>query len=84
MMTVIRTDDNAFRDFLFQQLGFLIGIVKQHIRQVLSKKIYPVLRIRIRIRIRRIRMILGLLDPDPDPLVLDMDPDPDPPIAKQK
>ena len=32
MMTVIRTDDNAFRDFLFQQLGFLIGIVKQHIR----------------------------------------------------
>ena len=27
MMTVIRTDDNAFRDFLFQQLGFLIGIV---------------------------------------------------------
>jgi hypothetical protein len=82
MMTVIRTDDNAFRDFLFQQLGFLIGIVKQHIRQVLSKKFYPVFRIRI--RIRRIRMILGLLDPDPDPLVLDMDPDPDPPITKQK
>jgi hypothetical protein len=37
MMTVIRTDDNAFRDFLFQQLGFLIGIVKQHIRQEFSK-----------------------------------------------
>jgi hypothetical protein len=37
MMTVIRTDDNAFRDFLFQQLGFLIGIVKQHIRQGFSE-----------------------------------------------
>ena len=37
MMTVIRTDDNAFRDFLFQQLGFLIGIVKQHIRSGLYK-----------------------------------------------
>jgi hypothetical protein len=37
MMTVIRTDDNAFRDFLFQQLGFLIGIVKQHIRQEFSE-----------------------------------------------
>merc|ERR1719369_2155678 len=36
MMTVIRTSDNAFRDFLFGQLGFLIGIVKQHIRNYLD------------------------------------------------
>ena len=36
MMTVIRTSDNTFRDFLFQQLGSLIGIVKQHIRNYLD------------------------------------------------
>ena len=36
MMTVIRTSDNAFRDFLFGQLGSLIGIVKQHIRNYLD------------------------------------------------
>ena len=35
-MTVIRTSDNAFRDFLFGQLGSLIGIVKQHIRNYLD------------------------------------------------
>ena len=36
MLTVIRTSDNTFRDFLFGQLGFLIGIVKQHIRNYLD------------------------------------------------
>ena len=36
MMTVIRTSDNTFRDFLFGQLGFLIQIVKQHIRNYLD------------------------------------------------
>ncbi len=36
MMTVIRTSDNTFRDFLFGQLGTLIQIVKQHIRNYLD------------------------------------------------
>ena len=36
MMTVIRTSDNNFRDFLFLQLASLIGIVKQHIRNYLD------------------------------------------------
>ena len=36
MMAVIRTSDNQFRDFLFGQLGFLIQIVKQHIRNYLD------------------------------------------------
>ncbi|QQP56713.1 Serine/threonine-protein kinase TOR, partial [Caligus rogercresseyi] len=36
MMNVIRTSDNARRDFLFQQLGSLINIVRQHIRNDLK------------------------------------------------
>lgn len=36
MMNVIRSSDNAFRDFLFQQLGGLISIVQQHIRNYLD------------------------------------------------
>lgn len=36
MMTVIRTSENTFRDFLFGQLGTLIEIVKQHIRNYLD------------------------------------------------
>merc|ERR1719500_361769 len=36
MMTVIRTSDNSFRDFLFGQLATLVQIVKQHIRKYLD------------------------------------------------
>ena len=36
MMNVIRDSDNAFRDFLFQQLGSLINVVQQHIRNYLD------------------------------------------------
>ena len=36
MMNVIRSSDNSFRDFLFQQLGGLISIVQQHIRNYLD------------------------------------------------
>uniref|UniRef100_A0A0P4VNQ8 Serine/threonine-protein kinase TOR n=2 Tax=Scylla TaxID=6760 RepID=A0A0P4VNQ8_SCYOL len=36
LLTVIRTSDANFRDFLFQQLATLIGIVKQHIRNYLD------------------------------------------------
>ncbi|XP_071544223.1 serine/threonine-protein kinase mTOR [Panulirus ornatus] len=36
LLTVIRTSDANFRDFLFQQLAMLIGIVKQHIRNYLD------------------------------------------------
>ena len=36
MMNVIRDSDNAFRDFLFQQLGCLINVVQQHIRNYLD------------------------------------------------
>lgn len=36
MMNVIRSSDNTFRDFLFQQLGGLISIVQQHIRNYLD------------------------------------------------
>ena len=36
MMNVIRSSDNNFRDFLFQQLGGLISIVQQHIRNYLD------------------------------------------------
>ena len=37
VFAVIRTSDNTFRDFLFGQLGFLIQIVKQHIRNYLDE-----------------------------------------------
>ncbi len=33
---VIRTSEDAFRDFLFQQLGGLISKVRQHIRNYLN------------------------------------------------
>uniref|UniRef100_A0A0K2TDA5 Serine/threonine-protein kinase TOR n=2 Tax=Lepeophtheirus salmonis TaxID=72036 RepID=A0A0K2TDA5_LEPSM len=36
MMNVIRTSDSAGREFLFQQLGSLISIVRQHIRNDLE------------------------------------------------
>ena len=36
MMSVIRSSDKEFRDFLFQQLGGLISIVQQHIRNYLD------------------------------------------------
>lgn len=36
LLTVIRTSDANFRDYLFQQLAMLIGIVKQHIRNYLD------------------------------------------------
>ena len=36
MMTVIRTSDNSFRDFLFGQLATLVQIIKQHIRKYLD------------------------------------------------
>lgn len=36
LLTVIRTSDPTFRDFLFQQLASLIGIVKQQIRNYLD------------------------------------------------
>ena len=36
MMRVIRDSDNHFRDFLFQQLGSLINVVQQHIRNYLD------------------------------------------------
>ncbi|XP_064598762.1 serine/threonine-protein kinase mTOR-like [Liolophura sinensis] len=35
-LTVIRTADTGFREFLFQQLGVIIAIVKQHIRNYLD------------------------------------------------
>ncbi|XP_071482072.1 serine/threonine-protein kinase mTOR-like [Diadema antillarum] len=35
-INVIRTCDNGTREFLFQQLGFMISIVKQHIRNFLD------------------------------------------------
>ncbi|KAH3893902.1 hypothetical protein DPMN_018054 [Dreissena polymorpha] len=35
-LTVIRPADQNFRDFLFQQLGLIIAIVKQHIKQYLD------------------------------------------------
>ncbi|GAB6019044.1 hypothetical protein CHUAL_000671 [Chamberlinius hualienensis] len=37
LFNVIRTSDNTFREFLFQQLGVLISIVKQHIRNYLEE-----------------------------------------------
>ncbi|XP_064459506.1 serine/threonine-protein kinase mTOR-like [Ornithodoros turicata] len=36
LLNVIRTADTSFREFLFQQLGLLIAIVKQHIRNYLD------------------------------------------------
>lgn len=45
LLTVIRTSDANFRDFLFQQLATLIGIVKQHIRNYLDG-IIKVLKVR--------------------------------------
>jgi FKBP12-rapamycin complex-associated protein len=36
-LTVIRTCDTSLRDYVFQQLGMLIGIVKQHIRSHLDE-----------------------------------------------
>ncbi|KAK8751728.1 hypothetical protein OTU49_009992 [Cherax quadricarinatus] len=36
LLIVIRTSDANFRDYLFQQLATLIGIVKQHIRNYLD------------------------------------------------
>ena len=36
-LTVIRTCDPSLRDYAFQQLGMLIGIVKQHIRSHLDE-----------------------------------------------
>jgi FKBP12-rapamycin complex-associated protein len=33
---VIRQSEDTFRDFLFQQLGGLISIVRQHIRNYLN------------------------------------------------
>jgi len=35
LIQVIRTTDMQYKDFLFQQLGMLIAIVKQHIRNYL-------------------------------------------------
>ncbi|XP_064642053.1 serine/threonine-protein kinase mTOR-like isoform X1 [Lineus longissimus] len=35
-LNVIRTSDSTFREFLFQQLGVIIAIVKQHIRNYLD------------------------------------------------
>ncbi|XP_053376740.1 serine/threonine-protein kinase mTOR-like [Mercenaria mercenaria] len=35
-LTVIRSADQNFRDFLFQQLGLIIAIVKQHIKNYLD------------------------------------------------
>ncbi|WAR26259.1 MTOR-like protein [Mya arenaria] len=35
-LTVIRTAEHNFRDFLFQQLGLIIAIVKQHIKPYLD------------------------------------------------
>lgn len=45
LLTVIRTSDPTFRDFLFQQLASLIGIVKQQIRNYLDG-IIEVLKVR--------------------------------------
>lgn len=36
MLNVVRTADEKFREYLFQQLGQLIAIVKQHIRNYLD------------------------------------------------
>ena len=36
MLNVIRSSEDAFRDFLFQQLGGLISIVRQHVRNYLD------------------------------------------------
>ncbi|CAL4086221.1 unnamed protein product, partial [Meganyctiphanes norvegica] len=36
LLSVIRQSDASFRDYLFQQLATLIGIVKQHIRNYLT------------------------------------------------
>ena len=47
LLTVIRTSDANFRDFLFQQLATLIGIVKQHIRNYLDG-IIKVLKVRFK------------------------------------
>lgn len=45
LLYVIRTADANFRDYLFQQLATLIGIVKQHIRNYLDD-IIEVLKVR--------------------------------------
>lgn len=36
MLNVIRSSEDTFRDFLFQQLGGLISIVRQHVRNYLD------------------------------------------------
>ena len=36
MLNVIRSSEDTFRDFLFQQLGGLIAIVRQHVRNYLD------------------------------------------------
>ena len=36
MLNVIRASEDNFRDFLFQQLGGLIAIVRQHVRNYLD------------------------------------------------
>ena len=37
-INLLRTaSDSMFRDFLFQQLGYLVSVVKQHIREYLAE-----------------------------------------------
>jgi len=76
LIQVIRTTEMVYKDFLFQQLGMLVAIVKQHIRTYLAD-IFKLIKVTIQFcmsmsyRVQNFKsyvmLCIGILDDQPIP-----------------